>query len=244
MEIQGEPGRGKNCFRYSFQDFHSLTQGHQVSSVRIHFSHNQNLMENRQTLGWGSNRDPENTSMQQQEKARFWHHHLRLVACHFPSDAHPRRPYGLAMQAETSAKCSAQPALLLIELNTMTSFSTLCEALAAPPCSSPCQLHQADYHPHRSYRDLTPSPICFCNLFCKFYASFRVSDIVFVILSTETNIARIFRAISCTFCRIHISQELLYCDKFAADGMCTQFLHGVCQTRRVTTQRHERGTLR
>ena len=35
----GEPGQGKNCSRCSFQDFHSLTKGNQVSLGRIHFSH-------------------------------------------------------------------------------------------------------------------------------------------------------------------------------------------------------------
>ena len=50
---EGEPGRGKSCSRCSFQNFRSLTKGSQVSLVRIHFSHNQNQMENRQTLGVG-----------------------------------------------------------------------------------------------------------------------------------------------------------------------------------------------
>ena len=46
-------GRGKNCSPCSFQDSHSLTEGNQVSLVRIQFSHNQNQMKNQQTLGVG-----------------------------------------------------------------------------------------------------------------------------------------------------------------------------------------------
>ena len=42
-----------DCSHCNFQDFQSLTKGNQVSLVRIHFSHNQNQMENRQTLGSG-----------------------------------------------------------------------------------------------------------------------------------------------------------------------------------------------
>ena len=35
----GEPGHRKNCSHCSFQGFHSLTKGNQVSLVRNHFSH-------------------------------------------------------------------------------------------------------------------------------------------------------------------------------------------------------------
>ena len=49
---------GKNCSDSNFQELHSLTDGNQVSLVRTHFSHNQNQMENRQTLGVGLRSQP------------------------------------------------------------------------------------------------------------------------------------------------------------------------------------------
>ena len=75
------------------------------------------------------------------------------------------------------------------------------------------------YHQHLYYYKLIPSPNVFLNYFVVLYADFRVSNIIFVILSKAltSNMSRIFRAIFAVFTELIFTKNQ-FCNDFGTDG--------------------------